>query len=73
MIRIRFSDRESKCKAVAFLLGRCSFKSLKTGVLLVPEPALGMLAGEGIPFAVEGPASYADQIPQIRDLAAAEV
>ena len=73
MIRIHFSDRAAKRRAIAFLLGRFSFKSFKSGVMLVPEPALSCLARENISFVVEGSANYADFVPTIRDSAAAAI
>jgi len=58
MIAIRFSDAETKRRALGYLAGRFSFKSSVTGEMLVPENALPALAVEGIPFLVEGPATY---------------
>jgi hypothetical protein len=63
MIRIRFPDDASKRRALGYMLGRFSFKSWATGVMLVPEQALSPLALEGISFTVEGPATY-EQITQ---------
>jgi len=58
MISIRFSDAAAKRRAFGYLAGRFSFKSSATGEMLVPESALPALAVEGIPFIVEGPATY---------------
>jgi hypothetical protein len=58
MIRIRFTDLDSKKRALGRLAGRYAFKSWATGEMLVPEAALAYLATEGIPFQVEGPATY---------------
>lgn len=58
MIRIRFPDAVSERQALGYLLGRFSFKSWVNGVTLVPAYALAALAREGIPFLVEGPATY---------------
>ena len=58
MIRIRFPNTESKRSALARLAGRFNFKSWASGEMLVPEDALAFLAVEGIPFTVEGPATY---------------
>lgn len=57
MIQIRFTDLESKRRALGRLAGRYPFKSWATGEMLVPEAALGYLAVEGISIHVEGPAS----------------
>ena len=58
MIIIRFPDDKAKRRALGFLPGRFSFKSWATGEMMVPENALPFLAVEGIPFSVEGPATY---------------
>jgi hypothetical protein len=58
MVAIRFPDAEVKRRALGYLAGRFSFKSWATGEMLVPETALLSLAVEGIPFIVEGPATY---------------
>lgn len=73
MILIRFPDSESKRRALGFLAGRFSFKSWATGEMAVPETALAHLATEGIPFSVEGPATYERLISAVRDPAAAAV
>lgn len=58
MILITFPNTEAKRSALARLAGRFSFKSWASGEMLVPEDALAYLAVEGVPFTVEGPASY---------------
>lgn len=73
MILIRFPDVASKRQALGFLAGRFSFKSWATGEMIVPENALGYLASENIPFAVEGQATYERLIPTVRNSAAAKV
>ncbi len=73
MIVIRFDDNESKRRAMGFLAGRFSFKSWVSGEMAVPEAALAHLATEGIPFAVEGPASYERLISSLRDPASSAV
>jgi len=72
-ILIRFPDEAAKRRALAFLLGRFSFKSWATGELILPDFALPALAREGIPFSVEGPASYERIVPTIRNPAATAV
>jgi len=67
MIRIRFNDLDSKKRALGRLAGRYPFKSWATGEMLVPEAALGYLATENISFRVEGPATYEQNTPAIRD------
>jgi hypothetical protein len=58
MIRIRFPDAKAERRALGYLVGRFSFRSWANGETLVPETALAAMAVEGIPFVVEGPASY---------------
>ncbi len=73
MILIRFPNIESKRQALAFLVGRFSFKSWTTGEMIVPENALAYLASENIPFTVEGQATYERLIPTVRNSVAAKV
>jgi len=58
MVIIRFDDSETEKKAMDYLVGRHSFKTWANGDLMLPEPALGELAAEGIVFRVKGPANY---------------
>ena len=73
MILIRFHNPEAERKALGRLTSRFSFKSWASGVMLVPESALPYLATEGISFLVEGPASYEQLAPTLRDSPAAAV
>ncbi len=73
MIHIRFPDPAAKLRALGYLPGRFSFKSWSSGEMLVPEEALATLAREGISFHVEGPATYEQLIPALRDPAPAPV
>ncbi|MGO9812866.1 MAG: hypothetical protein ACLP53_19125 [Isosphaeraceae bacterium] len=73
MIRIRFTDLDAKKRALGRLAGRFSFKSWATGEMLVPAEALGFLATESIPFQVEGPATYEQVTPSLRDSASASL
>jgi hypothetical protein len=73
LIRIRFSDRESKRRALGFLAGRFSFTSYASGEILVVESALSALALEGISFTAEGPATYVEAIPAFRTTVADQV
>ncbi len=58
MILIRFPNTDSKRSALAQLAGRFNFKSWASGEMFVPEDALAFLAVQGVPFIVEGPATY---------------
>ena len=71
MIIIRFPDPGAERRALGFLAGRFSFKSWVGGELMVPEQALAALAVEGISFFVQGPATYEQSAPPIRDTSAA--
>ncbi len=73
MILIRFPDAVSERRALGYLAGRFSFKSWASGETLVPEAALPALAVEGIRFSVEGPATYEQLVPPLRDPAAPAV
>jgi len=73
MILIRFPDSNAKREALGRLPGRFAFKSWATGEMMVPEDALAFLAVEGIPFTVEGPASYERSVSTIRTAPAASV
>jgi len=50
MVTIRFPDRETEKRALAFLLGRFSGRVFKSGKHVVPEAALKALAEQKIPF-----------------------
>ena len=71
MVRIRFQSAEAEQKAIAFLLGRFSFKTWSNGETVVPESALAAIAVEGIRYTVEGPATYEQSTPPIRNPSAA--
>jgi hypothetical protein len=73
MILIRFADPMSERRALGYLAGRFSFKSWATGETIVAEAALSHLALAGIPFTVEGPATYDRLLPPLRDAAAPAV
>ena len=70
MIAITFQDRPTEKRALAFLLGRFSGHVLKSGEHLVPEAALEALADQGIPFTVQGKATYEQQLAAIRGASA---
>ena len=69
MVTIRFKDRATERRALAFLLGRFSGRVLKNGNHIVPEAALEALAQQDIPFTVNGKATYAQQVAAIRGAA----
>ena len=73
MIRLRFPDTESERRALGYLAGRFSFKSWADGVTVVPDYALTALAREGIPFIVEGPATYEQLVSAVRNPPASAV
>jgi hypothetical protein len=73
MVTIRFTDEAAKRRALGWLAGRFSFKSWAGEQMLVPEEALAQLAMQGIPFTVEGPATYEQIITSLRNAAAASV
>lgn len=71
MIVIRFPNAEAERRALGFLAGRFTFTTKSTGVTLVPDGALAALAREKIAYSVEGPASYEQLVPTLRDSSAA--
>lgn len=73
MILIRFPGPEAKRLALSRLAGRFAFKSWATGEMVVPEDALSFLAVEGVPFTVEGPATYEQHGPAFRGTPTASV
>ena len=73
MVIITFQNRDTEKRALGFLLGRFSGRVLKSGEHLVPEAALEALADQGIPFSVQGKASYEQQVAAIRGAAAASI
>ncbi|MBI4661975.1 MAG: hypothetical protein HY735_24400 [Verrucomicrobia bacterium] len=72
MVLIRFTDAESKRRALETLVGEFSFKTWSSGEMLVPEEALPRLAREDIPFTFEGSAAY-ERLATLRDPAAAAI
>ena len=66
MIQIHFPDAESKRQALGWLAGRFTFKSWASGEMIVPADALPYLAMEGIPFVVDGRATYEQMALTIR-------
>lgn len=70
MIIIHFPDQATECTGLGFLARRFSFKTWCDGRTAVPEAALSALALEGIPFSVEGPATYEKLISTVRDSSA---
>jgi hypothetical protein len=73
MVTIRFADRETEKRALAFLLGRYSGRVLQTGEHLVPGAALEALADEDIPFTVIGKTTYEQQMAAIRGSASPSI
>jgi hypothetical protein len=73
MIVIRFTDAQNERRALGLLAGRFPFTTYATGETIVPDDALAALAVDGIPFHVEGPASYGQSIPALRTAAATEI
>jgi hypothetical protein len=72
MVLIRFTDAESKRRALETLAGEFSFKTWSSGQMLVPEDALAQLAHEDIPFTFEGSTAY-EKLASLRDPAASAV
>lgn len=73
MVVIRFADEVVERRAIEALVGEFSFTTWESGECIVPASALAYLAGLGIPYHVEGPATYEQIVPTVRDAAAATV
>lgn len=73
MVTITFPDRDTEKRALAYLIGRFSGRVLRSGEHLVPEGALEALADQNIPFAVQGKATYEQQVAAIRGAASHSV
>jgi len=72
MVILRFPDEKEERRAMGYLAGRFSFKSWAGGEMMLPESALPYLAMEGIPFQVEGPATY-ERLAPLRNPASVAV
>ena len=72
MVILRFPNEKDEQRAMGYLAGRFSFKSWATGEMMLPEGALPYLAMEGIPFQVEGPATY-ERLAPLRNPASVAV
>jgi hypothetical protein len=66
MVIIRFDNEETEKRALGWLAGRFSFKTWTNGDLMLHERVLPYLAREGIPFRVQGPATYEHFAPAVR-------
>jgi len=73
VVTIKFPDRKTEKRALAFLLGRFSGRVLKSGEHLVPEAALEALADQNIQYIVKGKTTYEQQMAAIRGAATAEI
>jgi hypothetical protein len=71
MVLIRFPDPQTERRALGFLSRHFSGKTWSSGQTLVPEAAIAHLKAEGIPFTIEGPATYEQQAPTVRNPPAA--
>ena len=73
MVIVRFDNEEQERRALGWLAGRFSFKTWDNRELMVHESFLPYLAREGVPFKVQGQATYEHFRPAIRDSAPASV
>ena len=73
MVTVTFADREIQKRAIGFLLGRFSFRVLRSGENFVPEAALAALADQNIPFTVLGKTTYEQQLAAFRGAASPPV
>lgn len=73
MVVISFGSKKDETRGLGFLIGRFNFQTRRGGSTLVPEAALIALAREGLPFRVEGLATYEETISPLRNAVAAPV
>ena len=73
MVIVRFDNADEERRALGWLAGRFSFRTWENGDFMLHEATLPYLAREGIPFRVQGPATYEHFRPTIRDTAPASV
>ena len=63
MIIIRFPNHDAERRGLGLLAREFWGRTWSTGEVMVPEEALGYLAAEGVPFNVEGRATYERLVP----------
>lgn len=73
MVVIRFVDSRTERRALGYLAGRFSGKTLSNGDTPAPEEALAHLAAEGMEFIVKGRPTYEREYAPLRDPAPAVV
>jgi hypothetical protein len=73
MVVITFPDKDTRLKALGFLLRRFSGKVLKSGEHIFPEAAMLALAEAIIPFTMHGKASYEKEVAALRSAATGEI
>jgi hypothetical protein len=66
MVLIEFPDRETEIKGLTVLMSRFSGKVLRSGVHIVPEPALEALTAAKISYTVKGqqPMNTSGELPE---------
>jgi hypothetical protein len=69
MISIRFADRDTEKKALAFMLGRFPGRLLRTGEHSVSQAALEALSAQNIPFTLLGKDTDEQQLAALRGAA----
>jgi len=73
MVIISFATKQQEAKALEFLLGRFAFHSFRDGTTHVPDEAIVALARQGLPFIVQGTATYEQTVSALRNAVAAPV
>lgn len=63
MVIVRFPLSDAESRGLGLLARRFWGRTWSTGEVMVPEEALAYLAAEGVPFNVEGPATYERLVP----------
>jgi len=73
MVTISFDSTREEARGLDFLLGRFNFHTRRDGTTLVPETALIAMAREGLPFRVQGSATYEEIVSALRNPSAAPI
>ena len=73
MVTISFESTRDEARGLDFLLGRFNFHTRRDGTTFVSESALIAMAREGLPFKVEGSATYEEIISALRNTSTPQV
>lgn len=76
MVVITFPDREMQVRGIGFLMGRFSFRGLRSDgqtLFIIPQAAVQALVEQDICFTVKGKPTYEQLVAPFRSAAAPSV